>query len=37
VAWTLADKIKQDLVSDQGQVRGERETSKVEGLSASRV
>jgi hypothetical protein len=37
VAWTLAGKIKQGLVSDQGQARAGRETGAVEGLSASQV
>jgi len=37
VAWTLAGKIKQELLSDVGHARAERESSAVEGLSVSRI
>jgi hypothetical protein len=37
VAWTLAGRIKQGLLSDKSQARAERESSAVEGFSASRI
>jgi len=37
VAWTLAGKIKQGLVSDRGLARADKGTDAVEGFSASRI